>query len=110
MYRALADGDVDVISAFSSDGRIEADRLPVLEDPQRRIPPYDAVVMISPARPDDGDLLATLQPLVGTLPVRQTPQANIIVHRADGAHSPAAAARGSDTVAPKPNTRPPPPP
>src|SRR3546814_1010151 len=76
MYRALADGDVDVISAFSSDGRIEADRLTVLEDPQRRIPPYDAIVMISPARANDGDLLATLQPLVGTIPVRRMRQAN----------------------------------
>src|SRR3546814_16243346 len=71
MYRALADGDVDVISAFSSDGRIEADRLTVLEDPQRRIPPYDAIVMISPARANDGALLSPLQPLVGMIPVRR---------------------------------------
>src|SRR3546814_20812707 len=62
MYRALADGDVDVISAFSSDGRIEADRLTVLEDPQRRIPPSEAIVLISPERANAGDLFATTQP------------------------------------------------
>ena len=53
MYRALADGDVDVISAFSSDGRIEADRLIVLDDPQQRIPPYDAILLVSPRRAQD---------------------------------------------------------
>ena len=48
MYRALADGEADVISAFSSDGRIAADDLVVLDDPKHAIPPYDAVVLISP--------------------------------------------------------------
>src|SRR5262249_27648622 len=33
MYRALADGSVDVITAFSSDGRIAAQNLLVLGDP-----------------------------------------------------------------------------
>src|SRR5262249_51163273 len=50
MYRALAGGDVDVISAFSSDGRIAADGLRVLSDPKGAIPPYDAVVLIAPKR------------------------------------------------------------
>ena len=53
MYRALASGDVDVISAFSSDGRIAADKLVVLSDPKGAIPPYDAVVLISPKRAND---------------------------------------------------------
>ena len=48
MYRALAGGDADVISAFSSDGRIAADHLVLLTDPKAAIPPYDAVVLISP--------------------------------------------------------------
>ncbi|MES2036038.1 MAG: glycine betaine ABC transporter substrate-binding protein, partial [Pseudomonadota bacterium] len=34
MYRALGGGEADVISAFSSDGRIAADRLIVLTDPK----------------------------------------------------------------------------
>src|SRR5204862_238511 len=57
MYRALASGDVDVISAFSSDGRIAADKLVVLSDPKGAIPPYDAVVLISPKRANDRRLI-----------------------------------------------------
>ena len=38
MYRALQDGQVDVISAFSSDGRIAADKLVVLDRRQARDP------------------------------------------------------------------------
>src|SRR5262249_4165856 len=40
MYRALAGGQADVISAFSSDGRIVSDRLLLLADPKGAIPPY----------------------------------------------------------------------
>lgn len=93
MYRALADGDVDVISAFSSDGRIEADRLVVLEDPQQKFPPYDAIVMISPKRAEDRDFIAVLEPMVGAIPVRTMRQANFMVDRPSQATSPAAAAR-----------------
>ena len=39
MYRALEDGEADVISAFSSDGRIAADHLVVLTDPPPRCRP-----------------------------------------------------------------------
>jgi osmoprotectant transport system permease protein len=59
----------DVISAFSSDGRIAADTLVVLSDPRGAIPPYDAVILISPKRADDRRLIAALQPLIGAIPV-----------------------------------------
>ena len=39
MYRALTSGQADVISAFSSDGRIAADDLVVLDDPRHALPP-----------------------------------------------------------------------
>jgi len=97
MYRALADGDVDVISAFSSDGRIEADRLIVLDDPQQRIPPYDAILLISPRRAQDKALLSALESLVGAIPVRRMRQANFMVDRPREAVSPAAAARWLDS-------------
>ena len=48
MYQAAAQGNVDVISAFSSDGRVSAYDLVVLEDERGAIPPYDAVVLASP--------------------------------------------------------------
>lgn len=48
MYQAAAQQNVDVISAFSSDGRIAAYDLVVLDDDQGAIPPYDAIVLASP--------------------------------------------------------------
>src|SRR4029079_6141058 len=45
MYQAVANGNVDLISAFSTDGRIAAYDLVLLEDDKRAIPPYDAIVL-----------------------------------------------------------------
>ena len=41
-------GEVDVISAFSTDGRIAAYDLVLLDDPREAIPPYDAVLLLAP--------------------------------------------------------------
>ncbi|MBS0296593.1 MAG: ABC transporter permease subunit [Proteobacteria bacterium] len=79
MYRALASGDADVISAFSSDGRIAADHLVILADPKHAIPPYDAVILIAPRRAHDGKLEAALKPLVGAIPVAAMQRANYAV-------------------------------
>ncbi len=49
MYGALREREVDVISAYSTDGRIEALGLAVLEDDLGVIPPYDAIVLASRA-------------------------------------------------------------
>jgi osmoprotectant transport system permease protein len=48
MYEALLRGQVDVISAFSSDGRIAALDLALLREPRGVIPPYDAIVLVGP--------------------------------------------------------------
>jgi osmoprotectant transport system permease protein len=68
MYQAAARGDVDVISAFTTDGRIDAFDLVVLEDDRGAIPPYDAVVLAAPrlagARPE---VVAALRTLSGTI-------------------------------------------
>lgn len=45
MYEALGAGNGDVISAYSTDGRIAAQGLVVLEDDRQVIPPYDAIVL-----------------------------------------------------------------
>ncbi len=45
MYQAVAEGEVDVISAFSTDGRIAAFELALLEDDRGVIPPYDAIIL-----------------------------------------------------------------
>jgi osmoprotectant transport system permease protein len=47
MYQALRSGGVDIISAYSTDGRIVSYELRVLEDDRGAIPPYDAVVLVS---------------------------------------------------------------
>lgn len=91
MYRALA-RDADVISAFSSDGRIAADRLVVLSDPKAALPPYDAVILVSPGRSGDARLLGALRPLVGAVPVEAMREANYSVDRDRGKATPAQAA------------------
>ncbi len=93
MYRALASGDADVISAFSSDGRIAAQDLVVLTDPKGAIPAYDALLLVSPARARDHSLDAALRPLVGSIDVTAMRRANLLVDRDVDKVSPAAAAR-----------------
>jgi glycine betaine/choline ABC-type transport system substrate-binding protein len=48
LYDAVARGDVDAISAFSSDGRIATEDLVVLEDPAGALPAYDAMILLGP--------------------------------------------------------------
>jgi osmoprotectant transport system permease protein len=94
MYRALAGGEADVISAFSSDGRIAADKLVVLTDPKGALPPYDAVILVSPRRADDKRFITALRPLVGSITVDAMRAANYAVDRDADKLSPAQAARG----------------
>ena len=96
MYRAIADGSVGVISAFSSDGRIAALGLKVLSDPRRALPSYDAVLLISPGRAGDERLARTLAPLLGAIPVERMRRANLMVDRDTDKRTPAEAARWLD--------------
>ncbi|MBN8808947.1 MAG: ABC transporter permease/substrate-binding protein [Sphingomonas sp.] len=93
MYRALASGQADVISAFSSDGRIAADRLTVLRDPKGAIPNYDAILTIAKERSGDARFVTALRPLIGRVPVEAMREANYMVDRDVGKVSPDAAAR-----------------
>lgn len=93
MYRALADGSVDVISAFSSDGRIAAENLVVLTDTKGAIPAYDAVILISPKRRDDMVLRDALAPLIGAIPVERMREANYMLDRDTDKATAAQAAR-----------------
>jgi osmoprotectant transport system permease protein len=45
LYEAAKSGQVDIIGAFSTDGRIAAYDLVVLDDDRGAIPPYDAVIL-----------------------------------------------------------------
>ena len=92
MYRALEAGEADVISSFTSDGRIAARGLVVLADPKQAIPPYDAVILVSPRRAHDARLRQALQPLLGAISVEKMRQANLMVDRDDAKSTPAQAA------------------
>ncbi|TRX62697.1 ABC transporter permease subunit [Fulvivirga sp. M361] len=46
MYLALKNGKVDLISGFSTDGRIEAFGLTILEDDKNYFPPYHAAPLV----------------------------------------------------------------
>ena len=47
MYAAAGEGDVDVISAYTTDGRLEAFGLTLLDDDRNAIPPYHAIVLMN---------------------------------------------------------------
>jgi osmoprotectant transport system permease protein len=98
MYDSLKSGDADVISAFSSDGRIAADGLVVLTDPRGAIPSYDALLLLGPDAARDAKLVATLRPLLGAIGVDKMREANFMVDRATDKASPDAAARWLATV------------
>jgi osmoprotectant transport system substrate-binding protein/osmoprotectant transport system permease protein len=91
MYQAAANGDVDVISAFTSDGRIAQYDLKILTDPKRALPPYDAILLIAPARAHDEKLTAALKPLLGAIDVKEMRAANL--RAAGSGASPAEVAR-----------------
>ena len=91
MYRAAADGEVDVISAYTSDGQIAKYDLVVLDDPRHAIPPYDAILLLSPRRAGDEALIAALKPLIGTIPIKLMRAAS--ARAADGGTTPDDVAR-----------------
>jgi len=93
MYRALRSGQADVISAFSSDGRIAADHLTILADPKGAMPHYDAILLTSPMRAHDARFLAALRPLVNRIRVEDMRAANYSVDRDTGKQTPEDAAR-----------------
>jgi osmoprotectant transport system permease protein len=92
MYRALESGQADVISAFSSDGRISADKLVVLTDPRGAIPNYDAILTIAPRMAKDARFAAALRPLIGKVSVEAMREANYMVDRDAAKVSPEVAA------------------
>jgi osmoprotectant transport system permease protein len=77
MYAAVANGEADVIAGYTSDGRIAQHNLTVLDDPKQVIPPYDAVLLVSPKRANDQALLAALAPLVDAINVATMREANL---------------------------------
>ncbi|HVV41132.1 MAG TPA: ABC transporter permease/substrate-binding protein [Nitrobacter sp.] len=93
MYAAVAAGEVDVIAGYTSDGLIAKYGLTVLDDPRHAIPPYDAIVLLSPRRANDPKLRAALQPLLGRIDIATMREANLRASGNNADSSPAAVAR-----------------
>ena len=93
MYQAVANGQVDLISAFSTDGRITALDLVLLEDERHAIPPYDAVILAgAQLSREHPDAIAALRTLTGAIDADQMRRMNLAVDR-DG-QSPESVAEG----------------
>ncbi|NUP06409.1 MAG: ABC transporter permease subunit [Polyangiaceae bacterium] len=68
MYQAAREKQVDVVSAFSTDGRIAAYGLRVLEDDRHVIPPYDAIILARKGfSAEHPDIAEALKALAGTI-------------------------------------------
>jgi osmoprotectant transport system permease protein len=92
LYQAIDARQVDAITAYSSDGRIEALGLVTLEDERHAMPPYDAVVLASPRLARDApDVVAALRTLEGRLDVASMRALNRMVDEQKA--TPAAAAQ-----------------
>jgi osmoprotectant transport system permease protein len=64
MYGAVRDGAVDVIVAYTSDGRIEKYGLILLKDNLGVLPSYDAILLVSAQAAAKPGLIEALKPLV----------------------------------------------
>ncbi|MEH6791810.1 ABC transporter permease/substrate-binding protein [Parasphingorhabdus sp.] len=93
MYPALKSGEVDVISAFSSDGRIAANNFVVLEDRKGAVPSYEAILLLAPERAGDDRFVAALEPLIGAITVENMREANYRVDREEDKQTPRQVAR-----------------
>lgn len=76
MYDAIRNGEVDVITAYTTDGRIDAYDLVLLDDPAGALPPYDAFILLSPDAAEDRALQRALEPLIASISDRQMRSAN----------------------------------
>ncbi|WP_426436106.1 ABC transporter permease/substrate-binding protein [Bradyrhizobium genosp. P] len=93
MYAAVASGEVDVIAGYTSDGLIAKYDLVALEDSKHAIPPYDAIMLLSPRHRDDQALKTALQPLLGKIDIADMREANLRASGNDASSSSDAVAR-----------------
>ncbi len=79
MYRAISQGEADVISAYSTDGRITAYDLVILKDTRQALPPYDAVLLLSADAVVQMELTEPLRVLIGNINDNDMREANKLV-------------------------------
>jgi len=89
MHQACKDGDVDVISAFATDGPIDAYDLLVLEDDKGFFPPYDAAPIVrAEVLNQHPELGAILDKLAGNISLAEMRSMNLEVVREQSPRKP----------------------
>jgi osmoprotectant transport system substrate-binding protein len=82
VYQAVANGDMDVVLAYTTDGRINSFDLKVLEDDQQFFPPYDtSLVVQNDVLKKHPELKGVLQKLSGKISTKKMQELN---YEADG--------------------------
>ena len=66
-YQALAEGAVDIIDGFSTDGLLERYGLIVLDDDRRFFPPYEAAALLGPRAAANAEVVSALTLLSGRI-------------------------------------------
>jgi osmoprotectant transport system permease protein len=93
MYQAAATEEVDVIAAYTTDGRITAYDLRVIEDDRGAIPPYDAIVLAGARLAAEApDVLHALARLDGAIDAERMRSMNLRVDERGEAPATVAAA------------------
>jgi osmoprotectant transport system permease protein len=79
MYSAIAQEEVDVISAYSTDGRIIDYDLVTLDDPRSALPPYDAVILVSSRLAHHARIRGALESMFSSIDAALMREANRLV-------------------------------
>ena len=79
MYTAVNEAQVDLISAYTTDGRVAAYDLVILEDNRNAIPPYDGFLVASSEAKNNPRFVEILSRLEGKISDDVMRQANRIV-------------------------------
>jgi len=79
MYNAVNDRQVDLIAAYTSDGRVAAYNLKILDDPRGAFLPYDGFLIASSSAAQNSTFMEVLRSLVNKISDEEIREANKIV-------------------------------
>ena len=79
MYTAVHEGQVDLITAYTTDGRVAAYDLLILDDPRDALLPYDGIYVASAEAAANPAFVEALAPLIDAIPDEAMRHANRIV-------------------------------
>lgn len=71
MYEAISKGEVDVITAFTTDARVDAFGLALLKDDKKALPPYEAIVIAGELPDGAAKALKALEGKISTETMRR---------------------------------------